>query len=99
MRIDMNTEILEKHLNNLGKRGSDKVTGCTGIIDSVCYDLYGCIQYCLRPAMRPDGEIPSGHWFDVTRLVINDAQIIPPPAFHLGYIAEGNKGPADKPLP
>lgn len=87
----------ERHINLLGYRATDKVTGFSGTIDSVCFDLYGCIQCSLRPQIDKDGKIPDGHWFDVTRLTIDtDDRVVDMPNFYEGYVAEGRKGPADK---
>ena len=36
-------------LKLLGLKVKDKVTGFTGIITSVSFDLYGCIQVIITP--------------------------------------------------
>jgi hypothetical protein len=88
-----------KHIELLGYKAQDKVTGYKGVIDSVCFDLYGCVQVSLKPPMDKDGKIQSGHWFDVTRLEINTKKrIVDMPNFYEGYVAEGRKGPAEKPV-
>lgn len=87
------------HLDLLGYRAEDKITGFKGVVDSISFDLYGCIQASLRPPMDSKGEIPTGHWFDLTRLDVDPtARVIEAPNFEEGYIAEGKKGPAEKPL-
>jgi len=91
---------VNKQLALLGLKAEDKVTGFKGVIDSVCFDLYGCVQAALTPAVDSKGELKGGKWFDVTRLVIRDHEpVMDLPDFDKGYIAEGKKGPADKPLP
>lgn len=60
-------------LQLLGLRVRDKVTGLTGICESVCYDLYGCIQAVVRPVVSDKGEMQEGRWFDVSRLEVLDS--------------------------
>ncbi len=70
-----------------------------GVIDSVCFDLYGCIQVSLKPAVDKDGKIPDSFWFDVTRVDIDDSdRVVDLPNFYQGYVADGKKGPAVKPM-
>ena len=89
---------VQQHLDNLGKTGRDKVTGLEGVIDSLCFDLYGCIQYMIKPKAKENGELVNSYWIDVTRVeVINDERVMPLPDYDSGYIAEGKKGAADKP--
>lgn len=89
-----------KHIELIGKMAVDKVTGMKGAVSSICFDLYGCIQAALAQKVDKDGKIPEAHWFDVKRLTISDeSRIMPLPDFDKGYIAEGMKGAAPKPLP
>lgn len=88
----------EKHLELLGHKATDKVTGVTGVITSVCFDLTGCIQAAVAPKATDDGTIPSSRWFDVPRLTIQTGEpVLEQPDFSKGYVAEGYKGPCDKP--
>lgn len=87
----------KNHIELLGYKAIDKITGFKGIIDSVCFDLYGCIQVSLKPPMGKDGKVPEGYWFDVTRLKVGTKRIVELPNFYAGYVAEGRKGPAQKP--
>lgn len=93
----MNT--YEKHIELLGLKAKDKITGLEGVIDSVCFDLYGCIQASVKPVKLDDeGKIRDGYWVDVTRLEIKSGKrVMEVPNFNEGYVAEGKKGPADKP--
>lgn len=89
----------KKHIDLLGHSAKDKITGFSGVIDSVCFDLYGCVQASLKPKIDSSGKVPDGYWFDVTRLKITSTKkVVDSPNFAEGYIAEGRKGPADKPL-
>lgn len=91
-------DVFENHINLLGLKARDKITGFTGVVDSIAFDLYGCIQATLKPPITESGEIPDGHWFDVNRLEILDKdRVVDLPDFHRGYVASGRKGPTDKP--
>jgi hypothetical protein len=82
----------------LGKKATDRVTGFSGVIASVCFDLYGCIQAVITPKAGENGELADGRWFDVSRLeVIDDTPVMDQPDFVAGDIAQGLHGPADKP--
>ena len=87
------------HLELLGKEVRDKVTGLEGIVTSVCFDLYGCVQTVIQPVSTNDSKIPDSRWFDVTRLkVLSHELVMDKPNFNQGYIAQGRKGCADKPV-
>ena len=89
-----------KHIDLLGLKAEDLVTGYSGVISSVCFDLYGCVQGALTPPINEKGELKDGRWFDVARLKITDNEpVMKRPDFSEGYIAEGKKGCADKPVP
>ena len=90
----------EKHFALLGKPAKDKVTGFSGIITSISFDLYGCIQAVITPPTDKEGMPKDGHWFDVTRVdITKNKAVMQPPDYEAGYIAEGRKGAALKPLP
>lgn len=90
----------QNHLSLLGLKAKDAVTGFSGVIATVSFDLYGCIQAVVTPAVSDDGKMKDGQWFDVTRLVIlDDKPVMSRPDFNAGYVSEGKKGCADKPLP
>lgn len=91
-------DIYKRHIELLGYPAKDKITGFKGTIDSVCFDLYGCVQVSLKPGIDKDGKMPDAFWFDVTRLKINTKKrVVDMPDFYEGYVAEGKKGAADKP--
>jgi hypothetical protein len=90
--------LIKKHLYLLGYEVKDKVTGFTGVAESISFDLYGCIQAAIRPPMDKDGKIPDGRWFDVSRLVVKSKKpVMDVPNFEWGRQAEGEQGPAEKP--
>ena len=83
----------------LGYRVRDRVTNIEGVVTSVCFDLYGCVQACIHPGVKADGDLNSVHWYDISRLVmIGDGdRVMNLPDFpgHRSELA----GPSDKPSP
>ena len=87
-----------KHLELLGFRARDKITGAEGVVDTVSFDLYGCVQASINMGLKDDGERKPAYWFDVSRLErVNEDRVMEPPNYIRGEIAEGKQGPADKP--
>ena len=94
----MNNKIA-KHFELLGLRVQDRVTGLEGVVISVSFDLYGCIQAIVHPGLDKDGKNKESLWYDVGRLrVLSDAPVMDRPDYANDVIAEGKKGPADKPF-
>ena len=89
---------VQKHLEYLGLRVKDKVSGFEGVITSVSFDLYGCIQVIVHPGTDKDGKLLEPCWFDIARLeVLGSEPVMDRPNFEYGLVAEGKKGPAEKP--
>ena len=83
----------------LGLKVEDKVTGIKGVVSSVSFDLYGCIMATITPPVDKDGKKEDDRWFDVSRLTILDHNpVMNLPNYEKGYVAEGKKGPAEKPI-
>jgi hypothetical protein len=61
---------IQKSMRLLGLRVRDKVTKHAGIVTSVSFDLYGCIQVIVTPEIDKDGKPGDGRWFDEKRLEI-----------------------------
>jgi hypothetical protein len=79
--------------NLLGRPVRDVITGAEGICDSICFDLYGCIQACFRPAgLNEKGEHKPSCWYDVKRL-----QPIGEPVMAVPDFSKPEIGCADKP--
>lgn len=96
----MDTTAVQQHMSLLGHRVVDKVTGFKGIVTSVCFDLFGCIQAGVNPGLSAEGKLMDSNWFDVNRLdVISSEPVMNVPNFEYGMVAEGQHGPADKPRP
>jgi hypothetical protein len=89
---------IRKHMELLGKKVSDSVTGFEGVVSSIGFDLYGCVQAIVNPGKDKDGKLRDSHWFDVARLkVLSNKPVITPPNYDYGIVAEGRKGAAEKP--
>jgi hypothetical protein len=93
----MKMEIM-KHIELLGMKVEDKVTGFSGVVASVSFDLYGCIQALVNPGLDKDGKFKEQAWFNVRRLIIKgEAPVMERPEFVYGPVAKGEKGAAEKP--
>jgi hypothetical protein len=49
-------ENVRQHLTILGKKAKDKITGVEGIITSISFDLYGCIQASIDRGVNKEGK-------------------------------------------
>jgi len=47
---------VERHVSQLGLKVKDRVTGFEGVVSTMSFDLYGCIQAAVTPAAK-DGTI------------------------------------------
>ena len=92
--------LIKKHLDLLGHRVKDRVSDFGGVVISMSFDLYGCIQADVRPTkLDKDGKIIMGSWLDVSRLkVLSKKPVMDTPNFEWGDVAEGKKGPANLPV-
>jgi hypothetical protein len=61
----------------------DTVTGFTGVVTSVCFDLYGCVQGAVTPAFnKKTGKHGESFWYDTKRLkVLGEKPVMPVPTF------------------
>lgn len=84
----------------LGLEAKDTVTGFKGVVSSVGFNLFGHEQFTLTPKTEDNGKCSEGGWFDRSRLKLLSAKpVMDAPDFDKGYVAEGKKGAAIKPLP
>lgn len=98
MSDSKHNEMVEKHLELLGYKAKDLVTGFSGVISSISFEVFGCVQALIAPPQNDKGEIPQSMWFDVTRIkVTGNKPVMQIPDFAKGYIAEGRKGASLKP--
>ncbi len=92
-------EAVKKHLDLLGHLVEDKVTGFKGIVASINFELYGCIQAVVNPGVDKDGNIRDSRWFDVNRLrVLSSSPVMNVPNFGQLTTANGDQGADEKPL-
>lgn len=94
----MNT--ISDHLKFLGFRVKDCVTGFEGVVSTVAFDLYGCIQAIVSPGVDEKGELRESKWFDLNRLqIMSEEPVLKRPTFEITQqvILEGKKGPAERP--
>ena len=89
--------ITDQYLNLLGKPVRDKVRGMAGVVTSICFDLYGCVQAAIAAPMDKDGKLPDVIWHDVQRLEITGETIMPSPDFKQQLLQAGPAGAAEKP--
>ena len=93
---------IREHLDLLGCNVTDKVTGFSGVVTSISFDLYGCIQILVHPGMDKDSKLGDQLWFDISRIARKPAErVMAPPNYNWtpSLLASGGKGPADKPRP
>jgi hypothetical protein len=91
----------EKVIGLLGLKGKDKITGFNGIVTSICFDLFGCIQVILSHSVDKDGKEVDSRWLDVNRIVVESKKpVMECPDFCNKYkqLLDVN-GPARKPVP
>lgn len=91
---------VEKALDILGYVAKDKITGFEGVVESLAFDLYGCVQVALKPTTtKEDGTIKDGMWFDINRLEVSKERRMVPKDFFSMPVEEAtdwDHGPADK---
>lgn len=95
----MKKSVVDESLNLLGLSATDRVTGFTGMVASISFDAYGCVQAILNPPMR-DGKLGEQFWFDVKRLQLGD-RVMPVPNYTIEFGKEqgGDALPVARSLP
>ena len=58
--------------NNLGRIGTDTVSGFTGRVVARCEYVSGSPRYELLPKVDDKGALPKSEWFDQERLTFAD---------------------------
>lgn len=89
---------MKEHLELLGYPARDRVTGFEGVLTSLSYDLYGCIQFVITPKYF-DNKVEEGRWFDSNRIEITSSEkVMETPDFDMEMnVLFYDKGPAEKP--
>lgn len=93
-------ENLTKHMELMGLKVEDKVTSFTGVVVTICFDLYGCIQAAVHPGLDDKGGLRDPIWLDVTRLrILDSTPVMERPEFDWSpqVISAAGKGPAERP--
>jgi len=90
-----------KAIELLGYKAKDKITGASGVITSVAFDLFGCIQVVIKPdKLDKDGKPQDGSWYDINRLKItNKKRVVDLLDFEIKYPTFSSvQGPEVKPI-
>lgn len=94
----------EAHLDLLGKTVKCRVSNFEGVVTSISFDLYGCVQIAVNPPIDKDGKFVEGRWMDINRVdITDDTRKMPVPVFEkapakFGATPEAHThGPAEKP--
>lgn len=63
---------------DLGKTGTDKITGFKGLIVGHSNHITGCDQFHIQPECDSNSldKFLEGHWFDAGRVEISDEIVI-----------------------
>jgi len=94
---------IQQALNLLGMKVEDKVTKFRGVVTTVAFDLFGCIQVGVTPEVQ-EGKKEGSHWFDTVRMrFLESKPVMDRPDFVEEEEVELEKvdhfdGPAEKPL-
>jgi hypothetical protein len=88
---------MHNYMSLMGKRVRDRVTKIEGVVTSVSFDLYGCVQVVLTPGVNnKDGKLGESFWMDWKRLeTLSTTPVMPVPSYAGGPGSEA--GAADKP--
>jgi hypothetical protein len=60
---------MNEYMKILGFTVHDSITGFEGVVTSIGFDLYGCIQCVVTPTAK-EGKIGDSGWFDHKRLTV-----------------------------
>lgn len=71
-----------KYLSLLGLPVRDRVTGFVGIVTTISFDLYGCIQAIVSPGLH-EGKLADAAWFDTKRLEVTGDRVMDQPTFEV----------------
>jgi len=74
------TGLITQAIRMVGLQVKDKVTGFKGVVSSITFDLYGCIQAIVAPPVDKDGKRRESEWFDIKRLELGE-RMMPVPDF------------------
>lgn len=72
--------MISESLEFLGMPVVDRVTQLSGVVTSVTFDLYGCVQAYVYTTAK-DGKPSEGGWFDIKRLIVSGERVMDRPNF------------------
>ena len=76
-----------KGINLLGLKVEDKITKATGIVTSISYDLYGCIQAIITLDAGTENRESLNQWYDIKRLkILDDTPVLDTPDWNVEEI-------------
>lgn len=93
------TGVVGTSLAKLGSIMKDKVTGFEGMVATVGFDVYGCVQAVVVPTkLSKEGKRQDGEWFDIKRLVpVGAGKTVMPQPFSEQITVGEEKGAEPKP--
>jgi hypothetical protein len=80
---------MQEHLKLLGCTVRDKITGLTGVVSSVAFDITGQVSAAVNPKYdEKEEKLPNGVWMHVQRLeTTNQRTVMPAPSFEISQRA------------
>jgi len=55
----------------LGRKVRDRITGTTGVVDTLAFDVSGRVRAAINPHYdEKEAKLPTGFWVDTNRLEI-----------------------------
>lgn len=87
---------MKEYFALLGHKVRDRVTGAKGIVTSISFDLYGCVQAVINAGYDEKGKRLDAYWFDVKRLEVRSAAPVMTPPKFAKMKAGAEPGPAEK---
>jgi hypothetical protein len=90
---------MQEHMKLLGHKVRDRVTRFEGVVSSISFDLYGCVQAIVTPKIGKDGKQPESAWFDTKRLEVLSSTRVMEPGTYEGSTPQTVAGGFHKPMP
>lgn len=100
LSVDVDTpsvETLRSHLQVLGKRTLDRISGVECVIDGVYVTVSPRILYGANYGTNDKGESLGSFWLEVCNAIVSDEVVMDCPNYEFGVTAEGKQGSAERP--
>ena len=77
---------VDEHLALLGFKVKDVVSGFEGVVESISFDLYGCVRAVVSAQVAKESKeglkLGDSHYFDLKRLqAVSDGPVMTVPTF------------------